>query len=341
MTDEQIDVPQVTIGVSTYRRPGLLKECLQSVLAQDFKHFEVIVGNNDFERLLNLEEIGIHDPRIRILNHGKNLGPIRNWNSQLAAARGTYFCWLNDDDRIEPGFLEALVTCHRRFPDIEVSYSRYHKGEWAGGGAIPEGCQLEREEFLERFIFDEVPVVGMYGCFKTETLRQLGGLQQLGQQQNSVGADHLLAVAVASRGRLGWVDAPLVYFRPHDASYSNSTGNLKAYREAYTDLLRYAEKILTANLQKSDARRFQEGLVLLCCRHYCGVMRRSQMASWGEFGRFMDVFKRWLRELRSSGEVWRQFKSHVQSTLELSTLRFRQEDGWMDSLRGRIAAFTI
>ena len=341
MIVEQLATPQVTIGISTYKRREFLKECLQSILAQSFTDFEVIVGNNDSENPLSLMELELNDPRIRIINHKENLGPIKNWNTQLAEARGTYFSWLNDDDRFEVDFLDSLIACHHKFPDIEVSYSRYHKNESYESEPIPEACRLERDVFLERFIYDEDPIIGMYGCFKTETLRHLGGLKQLGKQQNSVGADHLLAVAVASLGPVGWVDTPLVFFRPHEGSFSNSTGNVQAYRESYADFLRYSESFLKEKFEESDARYFQEGLVLLCCKHYCCVMRRSGMASWAEFARSMDLFKPWLRDLGSSSAVWKQFKSNVRSSLKLSVLAFSKEDHWVDSLRGRITALTI
>tara|TARA_B100001093_G_scaffold520495_1_gene616808 strand:+ start:6403 stop:7416 length:1014 start_codon:yes stop_codon:yes gene_type:complete len=333
--------PQVTIGISTYKRREFLKECLQSILAQSFPYFEVIVGNNDSDNPLTVKELGLEDPRIRIINHEKNLGPIKNWNTQLAEAHGSFFCWLNDDDRFEIDFLDSLVKCHEEFPDIEVSYSRYHKSPKHDVGVIPKAYRLEQEEFLKRFIYDQVPIIGMYGCFKTESLRQLGGLLQLGKQQNSVGADHLLAVAVGSLGSVGCVDAALVYFRPHEASYSNTTGDLRAYRESYTDFLHCSESFLKDSFQESDSRYFQEGLVLLCCKHYCSVMRRSGIASWSEFALSMDLFKPWLRNLGSSSDVWNQFKTNVRSSLKRSTLTFRKEDDLIDSLRGRITALTI
>ena len=60
--------PFITIGVTTYNRREMLKECLHSILAQTHVDFEVIVGNDFTSNKLYLDEFGIDDPRFKDLN---------------------------------------------------------------------------------------------------------------------------------------------------------------------------------------------------------------------------------------------------------------------------------
>ena len=55
--------PFFTIGVLTYNRRDMLAECLQSILAQTFIDYEVIIGNDYVADKLQLEEFDIEDDK--------------------------------------------------------------------------------------------------------------------------------------------------------------------------------------------------------------------------------------------------------------------------------------
>jgi len=134
--------PLITIGVVTYRRQGMLKECLSSILGQTFTDFEIIVGNDFPGEFLSTEVFDIHDPRVRIINQARNLGEIENGNVLLRWARGKYFTWLDDDDMYAPSFLESVYASLVKFdfpPCVFTSYMS--SGESQGWGNL-EGCRL-------------------------------------------------------------------------------------------------------------------------------------------------------------------------------------------------------
>jgi hypothetical protein len=72
---------------------------LSSALGGKFGDLEVIVSNNgnpgDTRRL----KAEIRDPRVRWLEQDPAVGPVHNFLSALAAARGKYIAPLHDDDR--------------------------------------------------------------------------------------------------------------------------------------------------------------------------------------------------------------------------------------------------
>ena len=107
--------PLFSIGVTTYNRNDLLVECLTSILQQDFQDMEVVIGNDYQEQTLTEDILGIHDPRITIVNHPANLGPIANANALIEMSSGRYFTLLADDDMHTKHFLhvmhDLLETC--------------------------------------------------------------------------------------------------------------------------------------------------------------------------------------------------------------------------------------
>ncbi len=95
-------VPKVSVLIPTYRYARYLTEAVESVLAQDFADFELIISDDcsdDGSREI-LEAYASRDPRIRIQIHGKNVGMVQNWNWCLGAARGEFVKYVFGDDRL-------------------------------------------------------------------------------------------------------------------------------------------------------------------------------------------------------------------------------------------------
>jgi glycosyltransferase involved in cell wall biosynthesis len=90
--------PLVTVIIPTYNRARLLGRAIDSVLAQIFTDFELIIvddGSVDNTRQLVL---GYADQRIRYLRHERNQGANAARNTGVRAATGKYVAFLDSDD---------------------------------------------------------------------------------------------------------------------------------------------------------------------------------------------------------------------------------------------------
>lgn len=101
--------PTVSICIPCYRGAAHIGAAIESVLAQTYADFELVIiddGSPD-----NTAEViaGYDDPRIRFLQNAGNLGPERNWNRCLSVARGRFFKLLPQDDVIAPECLAMQV----------------------------------------------------------------------------------------------------------------------------------------------------------------------------------------------------------------------------------------
>lgn len=107
--------PLVSIVIPTYNQPVFLEEALESVFAQTFRDFEVIVvndGSTDNTRHV-LEQYG---DRIRLVNQ-ENQGIGRARNRGMDEATGRYIAFLDHDDLWHPSKLQIQVAFMQEHPD--------------------------------------------------------------------------------------------------------------------------------------------------------------------------------------------------------------------------------
>lgn len=117
------DCPEISIVVPCYNYGHLLAETLDSVRTQTFENWECIIvddGSTD-----NTEEIvsmfAGKDKRFKYLFQQNN-GPSIARNTGIRAATGQFVQFLDADDLIEQGKLEAQLRCFRENPYADIVY---------------------------------------------------------------------------------------------------------------------------------------------------------------------------------------------------------------------------
>lgn len=107
-------LPAVSVCIPSYRGAAHLVAAINSVLAQTFTDFElIVVDDNSPDNTAELMST-FTDPRIRFLVNPVNLGPDGNWNRCLELARGRYFKLLPQDDLLAPTCLAEQVDVLER-----------------------------------------------------------------------------------------------------------------------------------------------------------------------------------------------------------------------------------
>lgn len=100
---------EVSIIVPVYQVENYLRQCVDSILAQTFPDFELILvddGSKDRSGQI-CDEYAKVDERVKVI-HKENggLSDARNWGMEQAT--GTYFMFVDSDDSIAPTMLERL-----------------------------------------------------------------------------------------------------------------------------------------------------------------------------------------------------------------------------------------
>jgi glycosyltransferase involved in cell wall biosynthesis len=102
----------VSIGMPVYNGEKYIRKALDSLLAQDYGNFELIISDNaSTDRTPEIcREYEARDPRIRLHRNEKNLGARVNFDIVLQLARGKYFMWAAADDYWYEQFVSALAA---------------------------------------------------------------------------------------------------------------------------------------------------------------------------------------------------------------------------------------
>lgn len=111
--------PEVTICVLTYNRPHFLAEALNSIFAQTWNNFRIIILDNasivDYEEVLNT----FPDNRLTYIRHKVNIGAAGNFEYACKNFATTPFLMVfHDDDLMHPQLLEWQVRLLKKRPDL-------------------------------------------------------------------------------------------------------------------------------------------------------------------------------------------------------------------------------
>ena len=128
---------KISVIVPVYNVSNYLNQCIQSILSQSFKDFELIVvddGSTD-DSLEKCERWVCNDNRINLIKQS-NQGLSKARNSGIRVAKGDYLVFVDSDDWIEPDmfsnmvhFVETqhadIVVCRGQMVEANGTISRY------------------------------------------------------------------------------------------------------------------------------------------------------------------------------------------------------------------------
>ncbi|MCX5140221.1 MULTISPECIES: bifunctional glycosyltransferase family 2 protein/CDP-glycerol:glycerophosphate glycerophosphotransferase [unclassified Streptomyces] len=127
-------MPRLTLIVPAYNVQGYVRECLDSVLQQDFTDFEVVAVDDcspDASGAI-LDEYAGRDARVRVLHLSENVGLGHARNAGIEQATGDYLLFLDSDDTLTPGSLSAIAGRLDATDDPDVLIYDYTRSYWDG-----------------------------------------------------------------------------------------------------------------------------------------------------------------------------------------------------------------
>jgi len=118
--------PKVSIGLPVYNGEKFLEDAIDSILAQNFTDFELIITDNaSTDQTENIcKSYAAKDKRVRYIRNVKNLGLAKNFQLSYEQSSGKYFKWAAHDDTIAPDYLEKCVNILEKDESVVLCYSK-------------------------------------------------------------------------------------------------------------------------------------------------------------------------------------------------------------------------
>ena len=270
----------VTIGITTYDRIELLEDTINSVLKQTFSDFKIIVGNDNPQRTLSFDNLRIpRDERIEFVNHKINLGEIENLNWLMDKASTRYFTWLADDDILHPRFLEILLPILENESECNAVYTNYLSDaippdSFSESTVVQDFKRYTTQEFLLRYSNRSLILIGCYGLFVLEKLREMGGFRHLGSGY-SPGGDTLIPILLSKNSSIYYLDQKLVFFRSHPNSMSINSDSMDSFITAEIDFINYASSVIAECSPDARKRIYSHFRMWFQDNHFTVARRQS------------------------------------------------------------------
>lgn len=111
--------PVLSFGVPVRNGARFLRRLLESLRAQDFDDFEVVVCDNQSTDATGdiAREFASCDPRFKYHLNETDIGQIENFNLVFERSSGRYFRWIGSDDWLEPSYASRCVEALEANPD--------------------------------------------------------------------------------------------------------------------------------------------------------------------------------------------------------------------------------
>ena len=162
-------------------KANYLKEAIDSILAQTYTDFELIIVNDASPEDIDSIVGGYDDKRIQYYTNEQNIGGkdlVAQWNHSITYARGKYLILASDDDIYMPEYLEKMDVLVDRYPEVNVFRPRVKRVQNDGKilhieGYAPE--YMSKMEYMyawcKRWLGSGIP----FFIFKREALVDAGG----------------------------------------------------------------------------------------------------------------------------------------------------------------------
>lgn len=302
----------MSIVIPVYNREILVKDAIESALAQTYDNIEVVVVDNCSTD--NTWEVvsSFSSKKIRAYKNEENLGPVLNWIRGIELSKGEYVKLLFSDDMISNNFIEESLTQFDKDIAFVISPIRLLRN-----GELGRELPYLKKEYMTGSYFasfytqfsDLFPVSPGAALFRKKDIENaficdIPTMRELDPMKNGAGIDLLIYFSIASKyPKIRISKKSKAIFRDHKGSFTVSDNSiLHFYYRAmifylqYMKINKYSSLFKAFLLKNSNAKNnYKEEYEMLpagdffkyyypflfiyldCCRFANKTIRKSQM----------------------------------------------------------------
>jgi glycosyltransferase involved in cell wall biosynthesis len=225
--------PKVSIGLAVYNGARYLNQAIDSILAQTYTDFELIISDNAStdETAEICQEYLARDKRIRYSRNETNIGGANNENRTFLLSHGKYFRWAAHDDVCAPELISKCVEVLDHQPSLVLCYSMItdinENGEPLRTISQQKGTSEKPSDRFRELSKKDHNCEATYGLIRADLLRKT----QL--QKNYTDSDRTLLCELSLYGKFYEIPEPLFYKRYHPKNmYANMRARMAWFKPA-------------------------------------------------------------------------------------------------------------
>jgi len=212
-------MPSVSVILPTFNRPKFLKLAIESVYAQTYTDWELIIADDGSAEETKCYLRSIAAPKVRTIWLPHSGNPSRVRNSAIEAANGRYLAFLDSDDIWAPPKLEKQIAALRDRANCRWSYTACDQID-------ENGCPIAKKHLRtivrpEGWIFEQLLMLDI-GIAMPTVVAERNLVDDVGgfDEQQRFGEFHDLCLRLAMKAEVVVVRESLCSVRTHNEHYS-------------------------------------------------------------------------------------------------------------------------
>lgn len=257
-----------SIGIPAYKAI-FLKECIDSILAQTYIDFELIVVNDaspeDIDGIIN----SYSDSRIRYYKNDENIGAenvVDNWNKCLSLAKGEFFILMGDDDKLCSNYLEEFMLLINKYPKLGVYHCRTmiidKNSDFVTLTETRPEIESVYENIWHRMHVGRIQFISDF-VYNTDLLKKNGGYYKIPLAWAS---DDISSYIAMDKG-IANSNKPVFMYRRHSHTISSS-GNVNLKMKAIQQEREWLEQFLKENNPQTEVDKYIKKMIASCINKY-------------------------------------------------------------------------
>jgi len=206
----------VTVVIPCYNQAHFLGEAIESVLAQDHPHTEVVVvddGSTD-----NTAKVAAHYPQVHLIRqHNQGLSTARNVG--LESSHGDYIVFLDADDRLLPGAIGAGLEALRAHPECAFAFGG-HESIASDGSLLAVHEPYTAGDYYHMMLRGNIIHTPSLVMFRRAILRSIGGFRT----SIDAAADYDLYMRITRNHPVYGYRRRVTQYRQHEAQMTKNPG---------------------------------------------------------------------------------------------------------------------
>lgn len=264
---------KVSIVLPVYNGAEYLAESIESVIAQTYANWELIIVNDcsTDDSLAIASGFAAKDARIKVFSNPQNLKLPKTLNAGFEHASGVYYTWTSDDNRYKPDALRIMVKCLEKNPDAVMVYADYTIID-------SNGSSIELAKKPEPNYMFTGNVVGACFLYTAAAAKKVGAYDP----NLFLAEDYDYWIRLYKVGQILHIEDNLYFYRIHAKSLTET-------RKKLVDEQTY--KVLEKHFQFAYAKSIEIGL----CNEFFDHMLNRASAHYGETLKMLLSFNKKYR----------------------------------------------